>query len=159
MFPEPPAVPSFIYGSYLSLALVHTFEAKFLRIPPGFMRAELTGTPWVNLLGIPIAIYYAIAIRLGIVHFGWHHMIEGLIFWLVPLTSIRLWGTAYVLDELIYYNEIRIFPWRPTTGGFDDLVARNSRLWWVVLAAMALAEVIARRYLWKPNVSVPFFSK
>ncbi|MCD6507903.1 hypothetical protein J7M22_14945 [Candidatus Poribacteria bacterium] len=151
MLPEPPAIPAFIYGSYLTLALLHLLEAKFLRIPPQLMRDDFIGTPWINLIGVPIALYYVIAIRLGIIHFGWHHMIEGLILWLIPLTSIRIWGAAYVLDELIYYNEIRILPWHPVTGGFDDMTSRNSKLSWLLLGGMAFIEVMVRKYLWRPN--------
>ncbi|RKY04750.1 hypothetical protein DRP77_03030 [Candidatus Poribacteria bacterium] len=147
MIPEPPPIPALIVGSYLALAVSHALEAAFLRVPGWLMRDDLIGAPWINLIGAPISLYYAFAIGTGLIHFGWHHAIIGLLFWLIPLTSVRIVGAAYVLDELIYYNEILVLPWHPASGGFDDLVARCPNAWRAGLGIAALGELILRRVL------------
>lgn len=147
MIPEPPIIPPLIIGSYLALAASHALEAAFLRVPGWLMRDDLIGAPWINLIGAPISLYYALAVGFGLIHLGWHHSMIGLLLWLIPLTSARAVGAAYILDELIYYNEILILPWRPVSGGFDDLVARNPNAWRVGLGIAALGELILRRAL------------
>ena len=42
---------------------------------------------------------------------------------------------------------IRFLPWHPVTGGFDDMISRNSKLSWLLLGGMAFIEVM----VWRPN--------
>lgn len=73
MLPAPEPTPNLVTLSYVAMTVAHAIEAKFLKL-------RFTGAPWMNIAAMIIAIYYAVAIRFGLIHFGWHHMIEGLIY-------------------------------------------------------------------------------
>ncbi len=119
-----------VYPMWASISITHGLQAYHKRDN----WKELA----IHSASAMLAAWYPLGMQTGHVHYGFHHMSYGLACLIPRLAGLNVFGLGMVLDEIITYNELHLFPWYGNQWGFDNIFADNIYLF---SAGLILATV------------------